>query len=302
MTVGKTFQFLLALLFVGGASYFFYTQAAPLLTPPCTTPIEYSLGTYDKRFGVSESQFKLALSEAAAVWNTQAGRTLVAAAPASEEAIMVSLEYSDVQKATELGKNIDVEQEAYDAKKAEVNDLRDTFSSAKAAYERSAASYDRRRAQYQEQVAYWNAQGGAPAGTYEELNREGRELEQDRQELNGDADAVNALASDINGAVKELNALARKINAKVSTYNANAGEDFDQGNYQEDGDGKRITIYEFESMADLERVLVHEFGHALGLDHVENPDSVMYSFNIGTGLDLTEEDIAELTRACRLDK
>jgi len=293
-------QLLLALLFVGAAGYVLYTQAAPLLIPPCKEPIEYSVGTVDPRFGISQSQYERALATAAAVWNTEAGRTLVTLG-AGADTIPVSLEYSDVQRATELGKNIDAEQSSYDAKKAEVNALRDDFSAAKAQYERSAASYEKRTAAYEKEVAYWNSQGGAPTEEYEKLNREGKALEADRRELNAEADAVNALAKEINNTVQELNALARKINAKVSTYNANAGEDFDQGNYVEDSSGKRITIYEFKNLTDLERVLVHEFGHALGLDHVENPDSIMYSFNIGEGLELSAEDVAELTSACKLD-
>ncbi len=297
-----TLKLVFAFAFVAAAGYILYTQAAPLLAPPCATPISYVPGAYDARFGISKEEFSAALGKAAQVWNEEAGRTLIELSEAAEGALPVNLVYSEVQKATELGKNIDAEQAAYDAKKAEVNALRDRFSEAKESFESASVSYDRRAAQYQEQVAYWNAKGGAPAEEYRKLNAEGKSLEEERQALNQDADEVNVFAKDINAAVAQLNALARKINAKVSTYNASAGEDFDQGNYEEDKSGERINIYEFKNTGDLERVLVHEFGHALGLGHVENPDSIMYSFNIGEGLELTEEDIAELARACKLDK
>ena len=46
------------------------------------------------------------------------------------------------------------------------------------------------------------------------------------------------------------------------------------------------------------RVLVHELGHALGIGHVENPDSIMYSYSIGETLTLSEEDLAALKEVC----
>lgn len=40
--------------------------------------------------------------------------------------------------------------------------------------------------------------------------------------------------------------------------------------------GKQILIYEFSSSDDLRLTLAHEFGHALGLKHTDNPKSLMY--------------------------
>jgi hypothetical protein len=296
-------KFLLLFAALSASAYVLYEPVTEYLTPPCTKPIEYSIGTYDKRFGVSESQFKLALIHAASVWNTEAGKTLITLADAdSKEVMPVSLVYSEVQKATELGKNISAEQAEYDAKKAEVNRIRDSFSATKEAYERKTTAYERAVKSYEKDVAYWNERGGAPPDEYAKLKAKADALERDRRALNAEADEVNAFAGKINTAVAELNGIAKKINAKVGTYNKQAGEDFEQGHYVSDADGERIEIYEMKNVADLERVLTHEFGHALGLGHVENPDSIMYSFNIGEGLELSEEDKAELRSVCKLEK
>ncbi|ENV65435.1 peptidase [Acinetobacter junii] len=40
--------------------------------------------------------------------------------------------------------------------------------------------------------------------------------------------------------------------------------------------GKQISVYEFSSKDDLRMTLAHEFGHALGLDHTDDPTSLMY--------------------------
>ena len=38
----------------------------------------------------------------------------------------------------------------------------------------------------------------------------------------------------------------------------------------------QIFIYEFSSIDDLRLTLAHEFGHALGLKHTQDPKSLMY--------------------------
>ena len=48
--------------------------------------------------------------------------------------------------------------------------------------------------------------------------------------------------------------------------------EFTQGDYQ----GDHINVYQFRDRAELILVLAHELGHALQLDHVENPASIMY--------------------------
>lgn len=294
-------KFLLALAFVGASGWFLYTEAAPLLVPPCSVPIQYEVGSIDPRFGISTSTLEADLAKAAAVWNTVAGKTIVEAAKGTG-GIPVNLVYSTHQQAAELGQTIDAQQAAYDAQKVQVQSLKDQFDDAKASYQKEQAAYNARSTAYNAEVNSWNAKGGAPPAEFARLKQEGQELEQDRKALNADADDVNALADKINDAVRQLNALARQINAKVSTYNKTAGEDFDQGNYQEDSSGKRINIYEYTGQGDLSRVLAHELGHALGMEHVENPDSIMYSYNIGTGLTPTAEDIAELQAVCKLNK
>ncbi len=295
----KGIQLLVALVLIGTAGYLVYPHAVSYFTPACEKPLTYSIDAIDERFGVSRASLQASLLRAEKLWEEAAGRDLFVFA--SEGGIRVSLVYSEEQQTNELGEAIDSEQADYDAKKTELETLADAYHLAQRIYERKAAAFERRARAYEAEVQKYNSEGGAPPGEYERLQREGRELEEEQEEINNDAAEINALAQKLNEAVDALNAFGKRLNAKVDRYNEHAGDAFDQGDYQEDASGKRISVYEFSKTTDLERVLSHEFGHALGIGHVENPDSLMYSFNAGEELSLSQEDREALREVCGLD-
>ena len=68
--------------------------------------------------------------------------------------------------------------------------------------------------------------------------------------------------------------------------------------YVEEGGDRRIDIYEFSTEEKLVRVLAHELGHALGIDHVPDSKAIMYEFNEENSLTLTDADKAALVGVC----
>ncbi len=278
------------------------TNGLSLLSPfykPCAEPLTYAIDGYDERFGISQEEFAAAVAEAAALWNDAAGIQVLALS--TEPSIFVGMLYDERQRAVELGETIGGEQGAYNSLKKKVERLNDEFVVLRRSHEAKAASFERDVRKYEEEVQMWNAKGGAPPAAYEELEAKKRELERRKKTLDAGVAALNALIVSIQAQVSGLNVLAEQTNEKVNTYNKTLGHDFDQGNYVEDEAGRRITIFTFEDRMELKRVLAHEFGHALGIGHLEDPGAIMYSYNIGNELILTAEDVAALKEVCEIE-
>ncbi len=270
---------------------------------PCTQPIKYSIGTVDARFDITQADFQKIISQAEIVWEDPAKKNLFEYDSSAE--FRINLVYDDRQKTTEEAKEMENQLNSLELKHDEATEEYDSLSvqSKKkiSDYNKVVDKYKDDLDDYNREVRKWNQEGGAPEDEYEKLKEEKENLDDAYRKLEKQRKEINELINKANSLAQKSNQTAQIYNSNLNTYKNKFGEsrEFDKGVY----DGKSINIYQFEAAADLRLVVVHELGHALGLDHLSQPASIMYYMMGEQDLEnpkASNEDILALKQICNL--
>lgn len=316
----KTIGILIIVITIISAVYIYKTEvnlivnslvekAISLFTPqPCSRPIQYSIGTIAPEFGMNKENIELYLKQAADVWETVIEKNLFEPnSTPNDKDVKINFIYDYRQKATgelaSLGIVIKNDKNTYNLVKAKYDSLLVTYQSEKVKIQTAIDAYNQDKSAYNEQIQYWNNQGGAPKNQFQQLEQTRMKLNAEATALNDQQKTFNLLVDTLNSVVTVMNKLVNELKLNVKTYNtigSQTGEEFSEGEYVSDATGTRINIYQFNDTSQLIRVLEHEFGHAIGLGHVDNSGAIMYRLNDGTSEKLTESDIAELKEICKM--
>jgi len=321
----KILKFFILLIIIGVFIYQFrvllYSQSVSIIDSlkssfngvffknPCSEPIPYTLGTFDTQFNISKSYFLGALSEAEAIWEKPFSQNLFVYLPNSStnNVLEINLIYDYRQQATSklasLGITVKNDKASYDKLKETFTALQTKYNTEKNVLNVRIDTFNQKQQAYETEVIYWNKKGGAPQAEYDKLQTEKVSLKQEALELKIEQAKINAMVDEINALVVALNRLVATLNLSVDQYNTvngSRGESFEEGVYSEDGSNREIDIYEFSSRTKLVRVLAHELGHALYLDHIDDPTAIMYELNQGTNLTLSDADLSALKAKCRV--
>jgi hypothetical protein len=284
---------IISLIFSG--SYLFYINNSV-----CNTPIHYRLGTIDDRFNLTDEEAKTNLAEVVSIWEEATNRDLFVYDKNSK--LAVNFVYDDRQQRVEteasVRNSLDKKEQTSTQIATQYTELNNEYKKLRSAYDTRVTDYNARLKTFNDIVAKYNSEGGAPDSAFAELQKE-------ESYLKTEAIAVSSLSEQLSKIVVILNTLGdqgnkiiEQYNAGVQSYNSEFGkvDEFTQGDYQ----GDKIDIYKFSNELELQRVLLHEFGHSLGIGHVEGSTSIMYYLldSQPDTLELTSEDISAFTAVC----
>jgi hypothetical protein len=257
------------LVLIVGLGFYAYTH----ISVPCAKPIPFTLGSIDSRFNISKENVIKIAEESGSVWSGVIGKPLFV--------------YDSTQKKGDVVLNFVYDERQQNADKNKT--LESTIRTTKQSAESIKIEYLGLESQFKIKETEYNSL----VSQYKKGKISYEVLENKRL-------ALNALAEEINTLINKYNSLVGAVNKNVEVINQTAGQEFEEGQYVYDQEGKRINIFEFKTQAELQRVLTHELGHALGLEHNSNPDAIMYYLNTSTSIVPKAEEITELKAICGL--
>ena len=269
----------------------------------CDETLYYSLGNVDSGFETSEAEILSALQSAESVWEEALGKNLFEYRVGAD--FKINFVFDERQIRTKEKEQLDQQLTdlAYnkDNLSVEYQEKYTLYRQALVAYEKKVESYTDRVEKFNKIVEKLEKNNEMTKEKYDELKEEEEDLADTKEALDRERKKVNNLAQEVNNIVDKESSLIEKYNNKVETYRDKFGEavEFNQGEY----DGISINIYQFHSEKDLILVLAHELGHALGIGHVENSQSLMYYLMENQDLEnirLSAEDLAAIKEICRL--
>jgi hypothetical protein len=247
------------------------------LYSPCDTPITYKIGSIDPRFGLTKQTLLSDLEEASRIISDDYGKPLFVYS--DDGTLTVNFVYD---ARTALEQNITKQQNLIDLQNMSLQDRVNQYKADVVAFEQKLATYNAT-------VERYNNEGGAPPDIYNQLNSE-------RGLLQTEGDALNTRAKQLNLETNNYNAQVDNLNKNVNQFNQAITQKPEEGLY--DGSTNTISIYFVDNKPELIHTLAHEFGHALGMIHIDDPEAIMYPSTSKT-LTMTMGDKQELESVCK---
>ncbi len=290
--------------------------AADSVTDICAEPLPWRVGDVDPRFNIEPEDFAREVRMAAEHWNEAAGRLVLV--HDEHRGFPVHLEYDQRQEqareVVRLGRELEQLRDRAQSEDDRLGFDQSAWEDQRDAHRTRIQAFERKLHEHNRRVENLN-RGGGQSGDRAAIERQGRELAEQRRQLTTEGDRLSAAADHLTRRVERYNALVARINRKVAELNAATARMPERsGEYraqrQTDWRGnlirieREISIYFYFRDEDLRLTLAHELGHALGLDHVDDPEAVMHAsytvtdYRYSEPLQLSGADVRALQALC----
>jgi hypothetical protein len=253
----------------------------------CQTPLGWRLGNLDPEFGLTATQAEAMIHQAATMWNDNIGQQLLRHDPVNGFLIDFKFDARQQQLLTQrlLQRNLTRYDDAIEPglqqipeKVAELN--------------RQIADFHQQKTELETQINQWR-----PTNPNADAQR--RQLEQQQQRLVRDAEWLIEQREQLLRDQNYLNETIRQRNELVETAQpTELSVAFEVGLMTIRQQQRTMTIFAFSSETDLIATIAHEFGHAFGVGHTQDPASIMFHQLTPLQQQLTQVDVDAWRNTC----
>ncbi|AYA67389.1 matrixin [Acinetobacter sp. WCHA55] len=245
------------------------------ITHPFDQRIRYRIAEVDPRFNLSEVELKQISQQATDIWKQGLGKDYFVYDPDARLSIHLIYDQrqdESVQRRDQLTKLTHNEQ-GLSQKNTELKAMQENLARNEVTLDMQKQSLQELSQNYNAMIRQYNQHGGVPPSQQAAVQQSLAQLRQQQQVLDQQIASFNLQVNAYNQKVDELNRLDQGHNLAIDQFNQRFQPRlFDKGLFN----GREIHIYEFESEDDLRMTLAHEFGHALGMKHHNDPKALMY--------------------------
>lgn len=238
-------------------------------------PLYYRIAEVDPRFNLTTQQLLELTQQAAKIWEQETGQQHFIYDPQAE--FSINLVYDERQQHSSnriQGLNqLKQQQKQWENQNQQLQQIKDEVQRTTALIASKQSQLTVQFQQYNMEVQRFNQQRSSSKAVAEQFNQRQHALELQSAALQREIQQHNQKTQQLNQEIIRLNQNNQQLVASANQFNqVFQPRLFHKGLFN----GRQITVYEFSSLDDLRMTLAHEFGHALGLPHTDDPSSLMY--------------------------
>lgn len=261
---------------------FFSSTATSLpVNPYCNFPRTFKINKYDKSFGISKGELRLALKNAANMWNQGTKKFVLKEVYTGKADIEINMVYGEAFEFYNKAQKLMSKGMQITADIKEFNRMQKNFSADARRLKTESEELNSKLNRLNSDIAAWNKSRNKSQLRLNQLKSEQERIKNSIKQFRireKDFQRNTKFMRDWFNLIDLKNVEYQKQSKLLKQLQRGTLDYSLAGLYERFKGNETISLFLFSNRQDLTNVLAHEFGHALGVKHVNEERALMYKF------------------------